>query len=151
MNSPDQADDRSLRGRIAKLRGRPLRFLIAGGLNTVVGTSAYPLLLWLSPWFRHHYLIALAILQPSCLVFAFVTYKLGVFRTRGTNVLGEFMKFSSYYVLNYAANWIVLPLLVEVGHLDPLWVQIGFGLVVLAGSWFWHNQISFRNRAPMPD
>jgi hypothetical protein len=30
-------------------------------------------------------------------------------------------------VINYAANWIVLPLLVEVGKLDPLWAQIGFG------------------------
>ena len=60
-----------LRRRFGKLHGRPMRFLVAGGLNTVVGTSAYPLLLWLSPWFREHYLVALALVQAFCLCFAF--------------------------------------------------------------------------------
>jgi putative flippase GtrA len=149
-NNDGQSAEGWLQRRFSKLRGKPMRFLVAGGLNTVVGTSAYPLLLWLSPWFREHYLVALAVVQAFCLCFAFTTYKFGVFRTRDTNVFNEFWKFSSYYVINYAANWIVLPLLVEVGKFDPLWAQIGFGLTVLIGSWFWHSQISFSSKAAKP-
>ena len=59
---------------------RPVRFLVAGGLNTLVGLSAYPVLLWINPWFHEHYLVALAIVQVLCLLFAFTTYKIGVFR-----------------------------------------------------------------------
>lgn len=118
---------------------------MAGGLNTLVGTSAYPLLLWASPWFRVHYLLALLVVQVFCLCFAFLTYKFGVFRTQN-NIFHEFWRFSSFYLVHYAANWVALPLLVEVGHVQPVIAQVGFGLFVIVGSYFWHSQISFKSR-----
>ena len=129
-----------MRRRLTKA-DRPVRFLLAGGLNTLVGLSAYPVLLWINPWFHKHYLVALAIVQVLCLLFAFATYKIGVFRTRG-NIVQEFWKFSSYYALNYAANWVALPLLVEVGHVPPIIAQFGFALCVIIGSYFWHSRYS---------
>ncbi len=126
------------------LAGRPVRFLVAGGINTLFGLSFYPALLWSVPWFRLHYLVALGIAQAVCLVFAFCTYKFGVFRTRG-GYLREFGTFSSFYLFNYAANWAVLPLLVEVGGIDPIVAQLGFNLVLIAGSWFWHSRVTFRS------
>jgi putative flippase GtrA len=136
-------DMRTLR----KAGERPVRYLLAGGLNTLVGLSAYPILLWVSPWFHEHYLVALAIVQVFCLIFAFSTYKFGVFRTR-TNIVNEFWKFSSYYLINYAANWLALPLLVEVGKIPPIYAQFGFALCVIVGSYFWHSNITFK---PVPD
>lgn len=131
-------------GRVIPLN-RPLRFLIAGGLNTAFGLAFYPLLLWSVPYFRTHYMIALGIAQAVCLCFAFTTYKLGVFRTRG-NILREFAAFSGFYLFNYAANWAALPLLVEVGGMSPIVAQLGFTLVLVVGSWFWHNRVTFRER-----
>ena len=122
---------------------RPFRFLLAGGLNTLVGLAFYPLLLWAVPILHTHYLIALGIAQAFCLCFAFVTYKLGVFRTRG-NVLSEFFRFSSFYLINYALNWLALPLLVETGGVPPMIAQTGFTLLVIVGSYFWHSQLTFR-------
>ena len=139
MSVEPTQDLRSLR----KAGERPVRYLMAGGLNTLVGLSAYPLLLWISPWFHEHYLVALAIVQVLCLIFAFSTYKFGVFRTR-TNIVNEFWKFSSYYLLNYAANWLALPLLVEVGKIPPIYAQFGFALCVIVGSYFWHSNITFK-------
>lgn len=123
---------------------RPLRFLIAGGVNTAVGLAFYPLLLWTVPLLRTHYLIALLIAQACCLCFAYATYKFGVFRTRG-NVLREFATFSSYYLFNYAANWAALPLLVELAGIHPVLAQTGFTVLLVIGSWFWHNHITFRD------
>ena len=127
--------------------GKPLRFLMVGGVNTAFGLSFYPLLLWSVPLFAVHYMIALGIAQAVCLCFAFTTYKLAVFRTRG-NVLREFGTFASFYLANYAANWLALPLLVEVGAVPPVIAQTGFTLVVIVGSWFWHNRVTFRERPP---
>jgi putative flippase GtrA len=133
-----------MRGRVVPL-GRPLRFLVAGGLNTLFGLAFYPALLWSLPYFQTHYMIGLGIAQAVCLCFAFTTYKLGVFRTRG-NIFREFVAFASFYLFNYAANWAALPLLVEVGGISPIVAQLGFTVILVIGSWFWHNRVTFRER-----
>lgn len=122
---------------------RQIRFLVAGCANTALGLSLYPLLLWCSPWLHQHYLVALGVAQVVCLLFAFATYKLGVFRTKGF-AAREFGAFSTYYLFNYAANWAVLPALVEIGRIPPILAQTLFTLLLVAGSWFWHSRITFR-------
>lgn len=122
---------------------RPLRFLVAGAANTAFGVAVYPVLLWTVPGFATHYLAALGVAQALSLCFAFATYKLGVFRTRG-NLAREFGTFASFYLANYAANWAALPLLVELAHLPPVIAQLGFTAVLIVGSWFWHSRVTFR-------
>lgn len=122
---------------------RSLRFLIAGAANTAFGLSIYPLLLWSVPAFAQHYLLALGIAQAVSLLFAFATYKLGVFRTRG-NLAREFGTFASFYLVNYAANWAALPLLVELAHVPPVLAQLAFTAALIVGSWFWHSRVTFR-------
>lgn len=130
----------------AKHGGRPLRFAAAGAANTAFGLAIYPLLLWSVPLFHTHYLLALGIAQAVSLCFAFTTYKLGVFRTRG-NIAREFGAFSSFYLFNYAANWAALPLLVEVAAIPPVLAQLGFTAVLMVGSYFWHSRVSFAGRS----
>jgi putative flippase GtrA len=125
---------------------RPLRFLMAGAANTAFGLAIYPALLWSVPAFRTHYLLALGIAQAVSLCFAFTTYKLGVFRTRG-NILREFATFASFYLFNYAANWVALPALVELAQVPPVIAQLSFTVALIAGSWFWHSRVTFRAAA----
>lgn len=131
--------------RLRKDGDRPLRFLLAGAVNTAFGLALYPLLLWNVPTLRTHYLLALALSQAICLCFAYSTYKFGVFHTRG-NVAREFGAFSSFYLFNYLANWLALPILVELGGISPVTAQLGFTAVLIVGSYFWHSRISFRPR-----
>lgn len=133
--------------RLTGRSGQPLRFLIVGGINTVVGLAAYPLLLSFVPWFRVHYFLGLLLVQVLCLIFAFLTHKYGTFRARG-NVLHEFWKFSTFYLANYAANWLALPALVEWGGIDPILAQTGFAIIVVIGSYFWHSRVSFKTTEP---
>jgi putative flippase GtrA len=126
----------------ARHGGRPLRFAAAGAANTAFGLAIYPLLLWSVPALHTHYMIALGIAQAVSLCFAFATYKLGVFRTRG-NIAREFGAFSSFYLFNYAANWAALPLLVELAAIPPVLAQLGFTAVLIVGSYFWHSRVSF--------
>ncbi|WP_375286759.1 GtrA family protein [Sphingomonas sp.] len=128
---------------LAMAQRRPLRFVVAGAVNTAFGLAIYPLLLWSVPAFATHYLVALGIAQTLSLCFAFATYKLGVFRTRG-NLVREFGAFSSFYLFNYAANWAALPLLVELAAIPPVIAQLAFSAVLIATSWLWHSRVTFR-------
>ena len=130
---------------LARKSERPLRFLVAGGINTALGLAFYPLLLWAVPWLRTHYMVALAVAQAVCLCFAFTLHKLAVFRTRG-NMLREFAHFASFYLFNYAVKWAALPLLVEGAEVPPAVAQTGFTLALIVGSYFWHSRVTFRPR-----
>lgn len=122
-----------------------LRFLVAGGLNTLFGLAIFPALLWLMTPLRWHYLVILTLCQILAVAFAYTTNKLLVFRTRGNHVR-EFVKFASFYVVNFAVNLAALPILVEVVHIPPAIAQTLFVLVVVLTSYFWHSRITFRPR-----
>lgn len=139
-----ERDRRSWIGRrLSKLTGRPMRYMLAGTVNTLVGFCAYPALLWTSDWFREHYLVALLVVQVFCVCFAFTTYKVGVFRSRG-NLMRDFVRFTSYYAGIIAVNWVVLPLFVEVVGVDPVLTQTVFNAFVVVFGYFWHSNITFK-------
>ena len=123
-------------------RRRPLRYLMAAGANTMFGLTLYPALLWFSPYLHRHYLVGLAIAQVFSVCFAFLTYKFGVFQTRG-RYAREFTAFASFYAVNYAANWAALPALVELAGLSPIVAQFFFSLIVIVGSYVWHSRVTF--------
>lgn len=140
---PDERAE--LRGAASSPAGRPLRFLVAGALNTGFGLAIFPLLLWSNHWLEKRYMIALVIAQGLSVVFAFTTYKVGVFRAEG-HAGRQFGAFSTFYLFTSAANWVALPLLVEVGKIRPIVAQIGFAVALMALSYFWHSRVTFRNR-----
>lgn len=123
--------------------GRPLRYLAAGMFNAALGLTLFPALLLIVPFFQKHYITALVISQVVCTTVAFAVYKLLVFRTRG-NLLPEFVSFVSFYLINYVANWLFLPALVELGGLPPIWAQMIFVVILAVSSYFWHSRISFQ-------
>jgi putative flippase GtrA len=136
-------------GRIARLIDRlrahetKLRFLIAGGLNTVFGLAIFPILLLALAPFGWNYLEVLVVCQVVSVCFAYATNKLLVFRTQGS-YLAEFGKFASFYVLNFAVNLAVLPVLVEIGHIPPMIAQTAFVIIVVCTSYLWHSRFTFR-------
>jgi putative flippase GtrA len=141
MSQPVQA---SLSARMRDASGRrPFRYLVAAGMNTAFGLAIYPALLWTLPWLRVHYMVGLFIAQAVSLCFAYSSYKLGVFQTRG-GYAREITAFLSFYGVNYAANWIALPALVEFAHLSPIVAQLLFSVVIMITSYFWHSKVTFR-------
>lgn len=132
-----------------RTRTRSVRFAVAGAANTAFGITIFPVLLWAVPLFHRHYMLALAAAQSISLCFAFVTYKLGVFRTRRP-WWREFGTFAAFYVTNYILNWIVLPLLVEGARVPPVPAQLAFTALLIVGSWFWHHHVTFPLAGEVP-
>ena len=134
---------------LLRIHETKFRFIAAGGLNTVFGLVAFPLLMWLLHDYALHYLIVLMIAQAFSMVFAYLTTKFLVFRTRG-RYFSEFGKFVTFHLTNFALNLVGLPILVEFARLPPVWAQLGFALTVIVTSYFWHSRITFQSRRPEP-
>ena len=122
-----------------------LRFLAVGLFNTAFGVAIFPLLMWGLGRFHLHYMAVLVIAQVLGTLVGFTTQKTFVFRTRG-HYFREFIRFSTYYVGTYAVNWLVLPVLVEGFHVNPLVAQPGFVVFVVFTSYFWHSRFTFGGR-----
>ena len=120
-----------------------LRFLIAGGVNTLVGLSIYPLLyLWLEP-LGLGYIAILFIASIISVSFSFISLKYFVFKTKG-NAGKEYFKYFLFYGFYFSLNLICLPILVEFFKISPIISQTSFSILIIATSYFWHNFITFR-------
>ena len=122
---------------------KKLRFLIVGGVNTLVGLLVYPLLyLFLEPlgW---GYIQVLLLAQVICITFSFICNKYFVFKTKG-NIHKEYAKFFLFYGLYLALNLLCLPLLVEKVGISPIISQTLFSVAIIVSSYFWHNFFTFK-------
>jgi putative flippase GtrA len=131
---------------LARLHETKLRFLCAGGLNTLFGLAAFPVLMWTFSSEALHYLVILTIAQVLSVLFSFVTNKFLVFRTRG-NYVAEFLKFGTFHGIYFLANLAILPLFVELLGIPPIWAQFAFAGGVIVTSYFWHSRITFHRRS----
>lgn len=122
-----------------------VRFLVAGGMNTVFGLVIFPVLLLLLEPRGVHYMVVFVICQVLAITFAYATHKFYVFRTYG-NYLSEYVKFATYYVGYFIAILISLPFLVEVLHIHPIIAQFILSVAVIITSYFWHSRITFLPR-----
>ncbi len=128
---------------LARRHETKARFVVAGGFNTAFGLAVYPLLMWTFGHKGLHYMVALPIAQIASLSVAYVTQKTLVFRTKG-NYIREFIKFSAFYMGNFALIAIVLPILVEIFHQNPVISQFVLSLGIIFVSYFWHSRVTFK-------
>jgi len=122
-----------------------IKFILVGLLNTFFGLSAYPALFYSLANFNFHYLTVLFISQIVCITFSYATNKKIVFKTKG-NVVAEYIKFSSFYLSYFLLNLILLPFMVEILRIHPIFAQVLFTFFVAISSYIWHSKISFALR-----
>jgi putative flippase GtrA len=145
-----------LRDRLLRLiRDQRIRFLAVGGVNTVVG---YGLFAAFNQWVFAHvpfgYLASLVVSYAIAIILAFFLYRRFVFVVQG-NLLVDFLRFVSVYVLSIGINLVALPILVELVHLPPLLAQAIILVVTTVISFVGHRYFSFRRSridpGPKPD
>lgn len=121
-----------------------VRFVLVGGINTVVGYGVFALL-YLAVGHSIGYLACLYLSYAIAITVAFVLHRRFTFRVAASGRIAvDFLRFASVYVVALVVNTVALPLLVEVGHVHPLLAQ-AFALVVTTVlSYFGHKFYSFR-------
>jgi putative flippase GtrA len=118
------------------------RYLLVGGINTLVGYSlGVGLYLVLSPLL--HILVIGLIANILAITFSFAAYKCLVFRTQG-HWLGEYLRSYLVYGGTAALGIMLLWLLVD-GLGIPIWVAQGIALLItILFSYFGHARFTFR-------
>jgi putative flippase GtrA len=126
--------------------GRPLAFLIVGGVNTCVGLGSFALLLKVVGL---PYMVAYLCAFALATVIAFVLHRTFVFRVQG-QVLLDFVRFCGVQASTFALNLVAIPALVEIAHVPQLVAPLAAIPVVLTLTYFGHLTFSFR-RHEAPD
>jgi putative flippase GtrA len=117
-------------------------FLLVGAMNTLIG------LLWFVAFESTigriaGYMVSLLLAHVAAVLCAFVLYRWLVFRVRG-HVLRDLLRFELVYLSALAVNAVMLPLLVELGGLEPIPAQLLVVFVTAVMSYVGHKHFSFR-------
>lgn len=146
---PARADDAS-RGPVATvirlLQERRVRFLIVGGLNTVIGFGLFV-------GFHHvfgndflGYMSALVLANALAMIVAFTLHRRFVFEVRG-QVLLDLARFVTVNLGMLGTNAVLLPFLVEVVGLPVVPAQVVATVGIVVVSYLGHSLFSFRRPA----
>lgn len=118
-----------------------VRFLVVGGWNTVIGFLCFLLCHWLVAESMGPFgtlVLSYCIAIPH----SYLTQRVLVFRSHGP-WFGEFLRFLLANSAIFAANLILLPLIVAISKIDGRWVQAALVVVLTVMSYLAHRYFSF--------
>lgn len=125
------------------VHGRKIRYLAAGGWNTIFGYGSFVGLYHIAVALNLHYLVALTASQVLATTNAFMMYKHFVFKTQG-DYLREYFRFSAVYWVLFLFNLVLLPILVNTAHIGPVLAQGIILPVTVVASYLVHSRFSFK-------
>ena len=123
------------------LKRREVRFLIVGGINTVVGYSVFALLVFIGL----QYLIANTLATIIGVANSYLWNRLFTFKSKG-KAMSEIVRFSLVYVASYCISMLFLYLIV--GRLGiNVYIAGALNIIITTAiSWFGHKNFSFKNK-----
>lgn len=131
------------------LANQQFAFLVVGGVNVVIGVSAFALLhIWLGS--RIGYMGTLVLAYAVAILCAFTLHRKFVFQVRG-QVWQDLGRFTLVQMVSFGLNAAVLPFLVEVVGMPVLPAQLVSVAVVAVFSYFGHLLFSFRRSGHSAD
>ena len=119
-----------------------IRFLLVGGINTVLGL----LLFYLVQFFIGKYITYIGSLLTTHLMVStigFILYRKYVFKVTG-NLLVDFFRFQSVYSVSLISNLVILPVLVSGFHWNVYVAQTLTIAAVTVVSFLGHKLFSFQ-------
>ncbi len=120
-----------------------LRYLLAGGYNTVFGFAVFTGLYYLL--IEHlHYLIIATLAQVIGITNSWLVYRVFVFRSKG-NMVREYLKIYIVYGTSFFLGIALLALLVELAGMHPVAAQFLVILVTVVVSYLGNSRFTFRS------
>ncbi|WP_127792897.1 GtrA family protein [Agromyces sp. LHK192] len=128
-------------------RDERVRFVMVGGANTAIGYGLFLLFEFTTgPYLGYFFSLYASFFVAS--IVAFILHRHYTFKVNGTgNVLVDFVRFLSVYVVSLGLNTVALPICVELLGLEPWLAQAIIVVVTTLVSYFGHKYFSFRRKA----
>ena len=127
-----------------------IKFVLVGLWNTVFGYAVFVGLDFLfTPFFEKRYaayMLAAVLSNILAILNAYIFHKLVTFRSpiRGLAIIPEFIRFFSMYLFSFFLGLVLLPVFVELFHLDPKIAGALFIPITTIISYLGHSRFSFR-------
>lgn len=126
------------------VKDRRIAFLIVGATNTAVGFGWFVLFdLTIGRFWG--YMATLLFAHVAAVLCAFILYRKFVFRVRG-HMWADLGRFELVYLTALGVNAVLLPILVELAHFEPIVAQALIVFVTTLISYFGHSRFSFRRK-----
>ena len=129
---------------------KKVRFILVGVWNTVFGYLVFVAFDYIferlfSPRYVA-YMSAAILANILAILNAFIFHKFVTFRSplRGIAIVSEFFRFFSMYLFSFFLGLILLPVFVELFHLDPKIAAALMVPITTIISYFGHSRFSFR-------
>lgn len=129
---------------------RPIKFILVGLWNSVFGYVLFYLLdtLFLRFFQARYmaYMSALILAQTLCIISAYIFHKHITFKSiaKGRAMGMEFIRFVFTYAVTVCIYVLMLPILVEVFHVEPRIAMLLLVAVTTVVSYFGHSRYSFK-------
>jgi putative flippase GtrA len=127
---------------LALLRSQPIRYLMVGGFNTVLGFTLFTVQVLV---LQIPYLAALVVSHVVGVTVAFLLYRRFVFGAAGGFWL-DYVRCHGVYLGQFALSGTLLVILAEVFGLAPVLAMAVTLVTTVTVSFFGHKHISFRRR-----
>jgi putative flippase GtrA len=118
-----------------------IRYLIAGGYNTLFGFAVFTGLFFLLESSLHYIVIA-SIAQIINITNSYVVYRVFVFRSRG-RIITEYLRIYLVYGVSFILGIALLALLVEVAGLHPVLAQLFVIIITVIVSYLGNSRFTF--------
>ncbi len=126
------------------------KFIIVGIWNTIFGYGLFCLFDTLFAWFLSSrpaaYMCAMVLAHILAVINAYIFHKHITFKSKakGKAIIAEFFRFSATYVVTFCLSLVLLPALVEIGHIPPKISAALITLICTIISYLGHSKFSFR-------
>ncbi|MDD3048710.1 MAG: GtrA family protein [Bacilli bacterium] len=116
-----------------------VRFLIVGGINTIVGYGTFALFLF----FNCHYYFAYIMSYIIGVANSYLWNKFFTFKSEGKSYK-ELFRFICVYLVSFAIGSLTLYLIVDVFNINEYLAGLLNLIITTLISWFGHNKFSFK-------
>lgn len=116
-----------------------IRFLIVGGLNTLISYGFY----YSMVHFNFNYILALTLSQIIGIIHSFFWNKFWTFKSKNSGA-NELLKFVTVYFVAYLVNLVLLTFFVEIVKIDKKIAPIIILFLTTVISFFGHKFWSFK-------
>ena len=121
-----------------------IRYLIAGGYNTVFGFAVFTGLFFLLESDLHYLGIAI-ITQIISITNSYIVYRVFVFKSRG-KIINEYFRIYIVYGISFILGIALLTLLVEFAGLHPVLAQFFVIIITVIVSYIGNRRFTFNQR-----
>ena len=121
-----------------------IRYLIAGGYNTVFGFAVFTGLFFLLESDLHYLGIAI-ITQIISITNSYIVYRVFVFKSRGS-IINEYFRIYIVYGISFILGIALLTLLVEFAGLHPVLAQFFVIIITVIVSYIGNRRFTFNQR-----